>query len=150
MSYTIHPKRFLGIVTFVGSLGWLILSGAFDQSQLMKAVAIGVVLTLAVLIALLRFSLEIHPDLLIYRIAFRKRTILEKEMRPEEIARIKFFRAGMSEKAAVIKRKDGWNIRLVVFKSHHPYDLLQAFAEVHELNVEMTKKYLLIEEWGRF
>ncbi|WP_079478738.1 hypothetical protein [Halobacillus salinus] len=145
MQYEIHPKHLIRNLTIIGSFLWVMLGGMIADSMVMMGLATGVVLSVAILISLLRFSLQIEPNVLIYRISFRHHIFVEKEVKPEEIERIKFFRSGVNEKAAIIKRKHESDVRLVVLRSHHPYDLLQAFSEVHGLEVEVTKRYRQLE-----
>ncbi|TGB00746.1 hypothetical protein [Halobacillus salinus] len=107
MQYEIHPKHLIRNLTIIGSFLWVMLGGMIADSMVMMGLATGVVLSVAILISLLRFSLQIEPTVLIYRISFRHHIFVEKEVKPEEIERIKFFRSGVNEKAAIIKRKLG-------------------------------------------
>lgn len=145
MTYTIHPKRLLKVLTVIGSLIWVSVSGFFTESLLTKLMGVGAVLLITVVFALFRFSCEVNPEVIVYRLSFLKWTVFEKEIKPEEISEVKFFRVGMNEKAAVIKREYGWNVRLVVFRSHDAYDMLLAFCEVHDLDVVQTRNYLAVE-----
>ncbi|MBA2175997.1 hypothetical protein H0266_13960 [Halobacillus locisalis] len=74
---------------------------------------------------------------------------MKLEVQPEEIPRVKFFRVSWKEKAAVVKRKSGMNIRLVVFKSPEAYDALQKFCEEHSVEVVKTRDYLIMEKWEK-
>lgn len=149
MIHDIYPKRIPMMAALLAPIIILETSGVWDESFLLVMMKYGLYLLIVILLGLLRFSFQIDPHSLIYRISFWKWTILKMEIQPEEISRVKFFRVSWSEKAAVVKRKRGMNIRLVVLKSPEAYGELLKFCEDHEVEVVKTKDYLIIEKWEK-
>ena len=149
MTYDIYPKRIPMMAALLAPIIILETSGDWDESFLLVMMKYGFYLLIAILLGLLRFSFQIEPHSLIYRISFWEWTVLKMEIEPEEISRVRFFRVSWKEKAAVVKRKRGMNIRLVVFKSPEAYEALIEFCDDHEVEVVKTRDYLLIEKWEK-
>lgn len=103
------------------------------------------ILLLTIILASFRFKFTIHPDRLLYQIILFNRSIIKKEIYPNEIKLVKFMRVGWAEKAAVIKVNKGINIRLAVLEPQKAYDHLIEYAEIHNITMVKSKDYLILE-----
>lgn len=103
------------------------------------------VLLLVLVLALIRFKINIYDDHLLYEILLVNKSSVKKRVFPEEINQMKFTRVGWAKKAAIIKVNKGINIRLADLESPIAYDHLMEFAEKHDIPIVKTKDYLLLE-----
>ncbi|WP_281657809.1 hypothetical protein [Halobacillus sp. Cin3] len=141
MSYSINPKRIRDTVTVLFPLLWLLLSSAFGASVQLFLV----ILLFLAMGSLFRFQIDIQDQRLIYTVTYLKKRVLNKELVPEHIQTLKFFRTGWKKKAAAIKTYKGLNIPLVVMTEPEGYDELLAFGRRNQIDVEKTKDYMLLE-----
>ncbi|WP_280771624.1 hypothetical protein [Salipaludibacillus daqingensis] len=104
------------------------------------------VLPLFIFLGSLRFKFNIYDDYLVYQVIILfKISFLKKEIHPTQINQLKFFEVGWFKRAAVIKLKQGINIRLAILEPTEANDHLHEFAKKHNIMVDKTKDYLRLE-----
>ncbi|MFC4022356.1 hypothetical protein ACFOUV_00830 [Oceanobacillus longus] len=103
------------------------------------------ILLLVILLASFRFKFIIHPDHLVYQILLFNKSVIKREIYPEQINQVKFMRVGWAKKAAIIKVNKGINIRLAVLEPQKAYDHLIEYAEIHDITIFKSKDYLILE-----
>ncbi|MGJ9457384.1 hypothetical protein [Oceanobacillus sp. CF4.6] len=103
------------------------------------------ILLLVILLASFWFKFTIHPDYLVYQLLLFNKSIIKREIYPDQINQVKFIRVGWAKKAAIIKVNKGINIRLAVLEPQKAYDHLIEYAEIHDIAILKSKDYLILE-----
>ncbi|MEC5425250.1 hypothetical protein QGM71_17330 [Virgibacillus sp. C22-A2] len=103
------------------------------------------ILLLTIILASFRFKFTIHTDHLVYQIFLFNKSIIKKEIYPDQINQVKFIRVGWAKKAAIIKINKGINIRLAVLEPQKAYEHLIEYAEIHDITIFKSKDYLILE-----
>jgi len=141
MDYDVRPQRFSTFLILGNVTLFNILNGINGGSRVLYVL----ILLLATVLLLISFKFSIHKSHLVYEIVIIKKTIVSKRINPEDINYMKFIRVGWAKKAAIIKVKKGFNIRLAILEPPTAYDHLLEFAETHEVAIVKTKDYLILE-----
>lgn len=82
---------------------------------------------------------------MVYQISLFNKSIIKKEIYPDQINQVKFIRVGWAKKAAIIKVNKGNNIRLAVLEPQQAYDHLIEYTEIHDITIFKSKDYLILE-----
>lgn len=106
-----------------------------------------ILLLLVVIVCPIRFKFKINEDHLVYQIFYFKKSILRKNIFPNQIKQIKFIRVGWAKKGATIKVHNGFNFRLSILQPQTAYDDLIKFSNKHDITVLKTKDYILLEKY---
>ncbi|MGP4039589.1 hypothetical protein ACTWP4_06775 [Gracilibacillus sp. D59] len=145
MEYHINPLRWSIISIFVVVILWNLLSDYYGFSLPLFLFYLLFVVGLAYSI---QFTFKIQKHHLVYQVLLFKRSIIKKEIYPEQVNQIEFIRAGWVKKAAIIKVEKGFDIRLAVLQPPEAYDHLIVFAEKHDISIVKTNDYLTLERKG--
>ncbi|CDQ41969.1 hypothetical protein [Virgibacillus salexigens] len=141
MAYQLRPYRFhffslvLTIICYnyiTDHYGWLI--------------SIPISFILILILTSIKITLTINEASISYEMSFLHLSIYRKELSPVEISQIKFFRIRWKTKAAEIKRVKGWNWRVADFGKEEVFDYLLDVANKHQIKVDKTKDYLILEK----
>ncbi|WP_404451883.1 hypothetical protein LG329_16275 [Virgibacillus necropolis] len=139
--YNVIPQRLSIFITIFIVILWNVLVDYYGGSLSLFLL----LLLLAVGLASLRFKFKIHDDHLVYQILLFNKSIIKKEIYPDQINQLKFVRVGWSKKAAIIKVNKGINIRLAMLETPKAYEHLIEFAEKRDITIFKTKDYLILE-----
>ncbi len=131
------------VLTVLSVVGWNILAESLELATLWIVPYFSLIL----LFAWVRFYFHIDSDVLKYRIEWFGKPLLKVDVEPEEIKKLSFKRASWKNKAAVVKRKRGLPIRLVVLEDEAGYDRLIAFGEEHGIPIWKSRDYKILEKW---
>lgn len=141
MEYVVRPQKFPAFLT-IGYVTLLnILTDIHGGSRFLYVL----IILVASILLLISFKFSIHKGHLVYEIVIINKSIVSKRIYPEDINYMKFIRVGWAKKAAIIKVKKGFNIRLAILEPPTAYDHLIEFAETHEVAIVKTKDYLILE-----
>ncbi|WP_249872651.1 hypothetical protein [Oceanobacillus saliphilus] len=142
MLYNIIPQRLTFFIGFSIVIIWNTLKDYFGLSSFLF---LFVVLLWVVVLASIRLKFKINDDHLVYQIVLFNKSIIKKEIYPNQINQLKFIRVGWAKKAAIIKVNKGVNIRLSVLEPPKAYEHLIGFAEEYDITILKTKDYLILE-----
>jgi len=95
----------------------------------------------------LRFHLSFTSRQIEYKITILNITIYRKIHTSENIKKIKFGRIGWSTKNAVVKVRRGFNFGVAQFYSEKLIGELEEFALTHNIEIQKTRDYLLLEKY---
>ncbi|TGB03431.1 hypothetical protein [Halobacillus salinus] len=141
--YRLRPRMLPAVLTVLSVVGWNILAESLELATLWIVPYFSLIL----LFAWVRFYFHIDSDVLKYRIEWFGKPLLKVDVAPEEIKKLSFKRASWKNKAAVVKRKRGLPIRLVVLEDEAGYDRLIAFGEEHGIPIRKSRDYKILEKW---
>ena len=141
MEYKIKPQRFPIVMTIIFVLFMNVVVDYFGGSTSLFQLG----LLVAVVFALIRFRLFIHDEHLIYEILILRKVIVKQTISPDDINLLKFTRGGWAQKAAIIKVKKGMDVRLASLESPKAFEDLIEFAKKHDIQIDKTKDYQLLE-----
>lgn len=142
MEYHLKPLRWAAISTFAIVFIWVVLSDYYGFSIGLFLFYLLFVVGLALAI---RLKFTIKEDHLIYHVFLFKKAIINKELYPNQVEKIKFIRADWTKKAAIIKVDQRSNIRLAILQPPEAYDHLLTFAENNDIPIAKTEDYLTLE-----
>ena len=139
--YDVRPERlFIFNIIFIVIL-WNVLADYYGRTLYLFLS----ILLLTIIVASFRFKFTIYPDSLGYQMTLFNKSIIKKEIYPDQINQVKFIRVGWAKKAAVIKVNKGINIRLAILEPQKAYEHLIEYAEVHNITIVKSKDYLILE-----
>ncbi|WP_164669857.1 hypothetical protein [Virgibacillus doumboii] len=134
-------------MTYKGNSGsiWFILLAVFSIQLVVEYSIYYIFLTIFILLlAFMSFALRIVDNKLIYKATIFGITFYKKTSESVQITELKLKRAGWAKKCAIVKVKDGLNLRIIDFHPNSVYDELQSFAEKHGIRMVRTKNYELL------
>lgn len=147
MTYLLNPQRLVMGTGIFFMIVWFIIRDYFEVAFLYGILAVIIWITL---LLFTRFTFKINDDHLVYQIIFLKKLIVNREIYPNQVDQLKFFRVGWANKAAIIKTNKGLNVRLAILRPHKAYDHLLDFCDKHEITVHKTKDYFILERMKKF
>lgn len=138
-------------MTYTGSLPkdilWsIIIMSVFILPNFSWMVRVSIALAVLV-ITLHQIQLTITSNHLEYKIKLFKYPIYRKLLTPDNIKKIKFGRIGWSTKNAVVKVRRGFNFGVAQFYSEKLIGELEEFALTHNIEIQKTRDYLLLEKY---
>jgi len=141
MEYEINPQRLsIFILVFITIL-WIELASNYGRSIWLFLI----VLLIGIGLSSFRFKFTVYAEHLMYQILLFNKSIIKKEIYPDQVNELKFIRVGWAKKAAIIKMKKGLNIRLSVLEPQDAYDHLIGFAENQGISISKTRDYKILE-----
>ena len=144
MVYDLIPQRLPVLSTIFLVILWNIINDYFDGTFFSLFF---ILLLFAVSVGPIRFRFKMMDDHLVYQILYFKKSILRKNIYPNQIVQIKYIRVGWAKKGAIIKVNKGLNFRLTILKPQTAYDDLLKFSNKHDITVLKTKDYILLEKY---
>ena len=141
MEYEINPQRLSTFTLVIITILWIELASNYGRSIWLFLI----VLLIGIGLALFRFKFTIYAEHLVYQVLLFNKSIIKKEVYPNQVNELKFIRIGWAKKAAIIKMKKGLNIRLSVLESQDAYDHLIEFAEKQNIRISKTRDYQILE-----
>ncbi|MEN2766304.1 hypothetical protein [Ornithinibacillus xuwenensis] len=142
MVYTIRPQRLMIIGYVAIIIFWQMITDFFGISIL----TILSTLLLAIILGSFRFKFIIYDEKLVHQILLFNKSIVNKNILPNQIISMKLLRVGWAKKGAVIKTKKGFNLRLAVLEPLTGYQQLVGFANHHRITIIKTKDYHTLEK----
>lgn len=141
MEYDINPQRLSIFIPAFIIILWIELANHFERSIWLFLI----VLLIGIGLSSFRFKFTVYTEHLTYQILLFNKSIMKKEIYPDQVNELKFIRVGWAKKAAIIKMKKGLNIRLSVLKPQDAYDHLIEFAEKQDISISKTRDYQILE-----
>ena len=105
-----------------------------------------ILLTFVISTIFIKYSFTIKENELIYKISILNFNIYEKKMTSMNIKKIKFKRAGLKTKLAVIRLNKGISIRISLFTPSNVFQNLHTFSEKNKIQFELSKDYKILEK----
>ena len=143
MVYNLIPQRLPVLSTIFLVILWNIINDYFGGTSFSLFL---ILLLFVVSVGPIRFRFKIIDDHLVYEILYFNKSILRKNIYPNQIVQIKFIRVGWAKKGAIIKVNKGFNFRLTILQPQTPYDDLIKFSNKYDITVLKTKDYILLEK----
>lgn len=100
-----------------------------------------------IFLSFLRIQFQISEENLIYEVLILKFPIVSRKISVAQIDHIIFKRTGWARRSAVVCVKKGLNIRLIEFEPKQICGDLESFAIQHQIKMEKTKDYQLLEKY---
>ncbi|MCA0970716.1 hypothetical protein LCM20_08960 [Halobacillus litoralis] len=141
--YALRPRVLIYSLIAIASVVANILMEVLWDSLVLYTI----VLLLALPFAWIRFYFSIEDNHVLYVVKWFGRDVLTRRIGPEEMEDVRFKRVGWSRRAAFIKRKKGFTIRLAVSEDTALYERLLDFAVKHDVAISKTEDYKRLEKW---